>query len=258
MNPAQWATVLSISLFVGVGACLEVGYRIGRHRSEQHPELRYEGIGVLEGAVFSLLGLLLGFSFSGGTGRLDARRQLIIQEANAIDTAYLRLDLLPTDQQPEIRRLFREYLDARLRVYEKLPDLQAAERELLVCEDMQQEIWSKSVVASRGDPTQNATRLLLPALNDMMDVTTMRTVALHTQLPSLILILLVLVALVSGLLAGYAMAKRNRRGWLHILLFSGAIALTVYSVMDMDDPRVGFIRVNAADSALIHLRDSIR
>jgi len=52
---------------------------------------------------------------------------LIVQEANAIGTAYLRLDVLPINDQPEIRRLFREYLDARIRVYEKLPNLEAAE-----------------------------------------------------------------------------------------------------------------------------------
>jgi hypothetical protein len=82
MNPAQWAVVLSMGIFVGLVACLEVGYRIGRRSSQQHPELAHEGIGVIEAAVFALLGLLLGFSFAGGTSRLDSRRQLIVQEAN--------------------------------------------------------------------------------------------------------------------------------------------------------------------------------
>src|SRR5262249_12777640 len=114
MNPAHWAAALSIGLFVGIVACLEVGYRVGRHSSEKNPESAHEGIGVIEAAVFALLGLLLGFSFAGGTSRLDTKRQLIVQEANAISTAYLRLDLLPASNQPEMRRLFREYLDARL------------------------------------------------------------------------------------------------------------------------------------------------
>jgi hypothetical protein len=130
MNPAEWAVALSIGLFVGMLACLEVGYRIGRHNSAQHPELAHEGTGTIEAAVFALLGLLLAFTFAGGTSRLDTRRQLIVQEANAIGTAYLRLDLLPANDQPDMRRLFREYLDARLRAYEKLPDLSAAEQEL--------------------------------------------------------------------------------------------------------------------------------
>jgi len=138
--------------------------------------------------VFS--GPLLWFSFSGGTSRLDTKRQLIVQEANAIGTAFLRLDLLAASNQPEIRRLFREYLYTRLRVYEKLPDLQAAEQELARAEKIQQDIWSRAVVASRDDPSQNTARLLLPALNEMIDITTSRTIALHTHLPPLIFALL--------------------------------------------------------------------
>jgi hypothetical protein len=258
MNPIQWAFLLSIALFLGMMACLEAGYRIGRHNVGRHPDLAHEGIGVIEAAVFALLGLLLGFSFAGATARLDSRRQLIVQEANSIGTAYLRLDLMPAADQPEIRRLFREYLDTRLRVYEKLPDLGAAEQELARGEQIQQEIWSRAVTASRADPTQNAARLLLPALNEMIDVTTSRTIALHTHLPTLIFALLICVALLSGLLAGYAMAKRERRSWLHLLLYAAVVSMTIYVVLDLDYPRSGLIHLKAADNALIKLRDSIR
>src|SRR5207253_741686 len=110
-------------------------------------------------------------------------------------------------------RLFREYVDSRLRVYEKLPDIDAAERELSRATQLQQDIWSRAVVAGLNDPSQHAARLLLPALNDMIDVTTSRTIALYTHLPPLIFGLSIVVALLSGLLAGYDMAKRKRRSW---------------------------------------------
>jgi hypothetical protein len=258
MNPTHWAIVLSVGLFVGIVACLEIGYRIGRHTSEKHPESAYEGVGVIEAAVFALLGLLLGFSFAGGTSRLDTKRQLIVEEANAIGTAYLRLDVLPVNEQSEMRRLFREYLDARLRVYDKLPDLQAADQELAHAGEIQQAIWSRAVTASRNDPTQNVARLLLPAVNQMIDITTARSIAMHTQLPLLIFVLLSGVALVSGLLAGYAMAKRGSRSWLHMILYAAVIAVTIYAVLDLEYPRFGLIRLNAADKALLQLRDSIR
>lgn len=258
MNPAQWAIVLSSSLFVGIVACLEVGYRIALRNSAKHPESVHEGIAVIEAAVFALFGLLLGFSFAGGTSRLDASRQLIIQESNAIGTAYLRLDLLPASDQAEMRRLFREYLDTRLRVYEKLPDLMAADQELARAAQIQQEIWSRAVTASRADSTQNVPRLLLPALNEMIDVTTGRTVALHTHLPALIFFLLVSVALLSGLLAGYAMEKRKHRSLFHMVLYAAVVAITVYAILDLDYPRSGTIRLDTADKALLQLRDSIR
>lgn len=116
MNPTKWAIAVSISLFVGILICLEIGYRLGRRSSQKYSAAAHEGIGVIEAAVFARLGLLLGFSFPGGTSRLETKRQLVVQEANAISTAYVRLDELPLNEQPEMRRLFREYLDGRLSV----------------------------------------------------------------------------------------------------------------------------------------------
>jgi hypothetical protein len=257
MNPARLAVVIAIGLFVGMAVCLEAGYRLGNYASRK-TETAHEGTGTIEAAIFALLGLLLGFTFANGMSHLDQRRQLIVQEANAIGSAYLRLDLLPAERQQEMRVLFRQYLDARLEAYEKLPDLSAAEQELDQATKLQQEIWSRAVAASREDPTQNLARLLLPALNDMIDVTTSRTIALHTHLPPLIFGLSITVALLSGLMAGYNMAKRRSRSWFHVLVYSAAIAITIFTVVDLDYPRFGLIRLTAADTALTQLRDSIR
>lgn len=187
------------------------------------------GIGTIEAAVFALLGLLLGFSFAGGTARLDARREQVAQEANAIGTAYLRLDLLPAADHPAMRQWFRQYLgntlDARLRVYERLPDLKAIESELGVTRQRQQEIWSKAVTARWRDDAQDTVRLLLPALNEMFEVSTARTVTMYARLPNLIFALLVLVALLSSSLAGYGMAERKKRSWFHVLLLPGSSPL---------------------------------
>jgi hypothetical protein len=258
MNPAHVALAVSSGLFIGIVACLEMGYRLGRRNLTKDPEHAHEGIGVIEAAVFALLGLLLGFSFAGGTSRLDAKRQLIVQEANAIGTAYLRVDEVPINDQPELRHLFRDYLDVRIRVYEKLPDVEAAEQELAHGAELQKEIWSRAVTTSRNDPTQNSARLFLPAINEMMDITTARTIAMHTQLPRLIFVLLTGVALVSGLLAGYAMAKRRSRSLLHMTLYALVIGVTVYAILDLEYPRFGLIRLDNADQALLQLRDSIR
>ena len=76
-----------------------------------------DGLRAVEAALFALMGLMLGFAFAGAVSRLDARRELIVREANAIGTAYLRVDLLPAAAQPELRQLFRRYLEARMRVY---------------------------------------------------------------------------------------------------------------------------------------------
>jgi hypothetical protein len=258
LNPAVFAVTISLGFFIAMLACLEAGYRIGLRSWQRTPELAHEGIGTLEAAVFGLLGLLLAFAYAGGITRLDTKRDMIVREANAIGTAYLRLDLLPAADQPEMRSMFRKYLDGRLSVYEKLPDVTAAEQEMARVGQMQQQIWSKAIACSRKDPTQNTARLLLPALNDMIDITTTRTIALHTHLPGLIFALLIGVALLSGLLAGYAMAKRLSRSWLHNLSYAIIISIIIYSVLDLEFPRFGLIRLDAADNALFQLRDSIR
>jgi ABC-type glycerol-3-phosphate transport system permease component len=259
MISVTWATlVLFVGLFGGILASLEVGYRIGRNKSRMNPERAFEGTGAMEAAIFSLLGLLLAFSFSGATSRFDARRQLIVQEANTIATAYQRLDLLPVADQPELRQLFRQYLDARLQGFQKILDRPAADEEFARAARIEQQIWSQSLAAGQADPTHNVARLLLPGLNQMSDVANMRTIALETYMPELIFWLLVCVTLMCGVLAGYAMARRLRRSWLHILLFSAIISLTVTVMFDFNYPRYGLIRVDTADNVLLQLRDSMR
>ena len=100
--------------------------------------------------------------------------------------------------------------------------------------------------------------MVLPAINEMIDVTTARTVALRTRLPGLIFFLLIAVTLVSGFVGGYAMAERGARSLLHMALFAAAISITIYAVLDLDNPRAGLIRLDAADQVLQQLHDSIR
>jgi hypothetical protein len=255
MNPALLGWALSTLVFIGTLACLDFGFRMG---SRSRHAAASDGIGAIEGAVFALLGLLLGFSFAGGIVHLDARRQLIVEEANNIGTAYLRLELLPPADGADLRPMFREYLDTRLRAYAKLPELDAAAIEFANAARMQQLIWSRAVAATRTAPTPATAMLLLPAINSMIDVTTARSVALHTHLPALIFVLLMMVAYLSALLAGYAMAKRRARSWLHMVVYALVTAITIYAVVDLDYPRAGFIRIGAADQALTQLRESIR
>ncbi|MGO9931647.1 MAG: DUF4239 domain-containing protein [Steroidobacteraceae bacterium] len=257
MIGVEWAALVLFSgLFAGLLASLEVGYRIGRNNSK-NPEPGFDGTGAMDAAIFSLLGLLLAFSFSGATSRFEARRQLIVQEANTIETAYQRLDLVPAADQPELRQLFREYLDARLEGFQKVLDRPFAHEKFARAAQIERQIWSRALAASRADPTQNLSRLLLPALNQMSDIANERAIALETYLPELVFWLLVIVALMSAVLAGHAMAKRVRRSWLHMLLFSAIISLTISVMFDFNYPRYGLIRVDSTDNVLLQLRDSI-
>ena len=244
-------------LFVGMLVLGELGRSLGQRRLARDPEAARAGSGVLDGAVFGLLGLLVAFTFSGAATRFDGRRALIVEEANAIGTAWLRLDLLPAAEQPPLRDLFRSYLDSRLDVYRSVPDLEAVERALARGAALQAEVWAHAVAACRLPDGQRAIVVLLPALNDMFDIATTRLMATRIHQPAIIFVLLIGLGLICSLLAGYGTAGGKQRSWTHLVGFASVIALTVYVILDLEYPRLGLIRVDALDQVLIDLRASM-
>jgi hypothetical protein len=244
-------------LFFGMILLLEVGRRIGRRRQGKDEEVARGGLGAVEGAVFALMGLLIAFTFSGAASRFDARRQSIVDEANAIGTAWLRLDLLPSAAQPELRDLFRRYLDARLEVYAKIPDMEAVREELARATALQGQIWARATAACR-ESANPLTAQLVPALNEMFDIASTRTAVAQIHPPVIIFLMLGVLALMSALLAGYAMAGGRSRSWIHVIGFALILAVTVYVILDLEFPRVGLIRVDAFDQVLVDLRQSMQ
>ena len=247
---------LAGGLFLAMFAMQEIGRRLGIRARREAGDGGASGTGVVEGAVFALLGLLIAFTFSGAASRFDERRKLIVEEANAIGTAYLRLDLLPAAAQADLQERFRRYLDTRLAAYRALPDLAKAEAELARAAGMQQEFWTTSLTSAAG--VQPATMLLLPALNDMFDITTTRTMAARMHPPTVIFVLLCGLAVLSALLAGYAASGTKSRNWVHTTVFALTLAGAVYVILDIEFPRLGFIRVDAFDQVLVDLRQSMR
>ena len=244
--------VLALVLFAALVVCLDIGYRLGARRVRTTPNA-HEGYGAIEGAVFGLFGLLLSLSFFGAATRLDARRQLMVRESNAIADAYMRVDLLPLAEQPEVRRLFREYLDARLRISQDTDEV-VAESEMRHATQLQRAIWSRAVTANQESVPGAA--LLLAAVNQMAAIEEEQSIAMQTHLPLLVFFLLVAVALLSAVVAGFGMA-RGSRNWLSVFVYASVVTLTLYVMVDMEFPRRGLTRVGAADRAMSELRDSI-
>jgi hypothetical protein len=252
LNAVQFAAVL----FAGMLLAEELGLRVGRRRLAVDGDGSHAGLGVVDGAVFGLMGLMVAFAFHGAATRFEARRSLVVQEANDIGTAYLRLDLLPPAAQPGLRDAFRRYVDSRLEVYRRLPDVAAARAELERSTVLQGELWSDAVAAARESP--QATLLLLPAVNEMIDITTTRTVALETHPPMVIFAMLGFLTLACSVLAGYGMAGARSRSVLHFVGFAAILTLTVYVILDYEFPRVGLIRLDAADRLLADVRQSMK
>ena len=249
--------LLAVALFFGMLLLLEAGRRIGVRHAARHADKMATGFGAVDGAVFGLMGLLIAFTFSGAASRFDARRQLIVEETNDIGTAYLRLDLLPASTQPGLRESFRRYVDSRLETYRKLPDIAAATAELANSTRLQREIWTQAVAACRAAESPATTTLFLSALNTMIDITTTRTMTTQMHPPTSIFVMLFVLSLASALLAGYGMAASRVRSWVHMVGFAAVLAVAVYVILDIEFPRLGLIRVQAFDQALVELRESM-
>jgi hypothetical protein len=254
------AFLASLGILASVVAGVELGRRIGMRRAARSSAADTNdvpGRGAVDGAVFGLMGLLLAFTFSGAIDRWDARRELAVNEANAIGTAWLRVDLLPEAAQPPIRELFRGYLDARLETYANVDDMPAAEAANRRAFGFHERIWDQATAACRDTTQSMPTMLLLPALNAMFDEATTRIAATKAHPPAVIYALLALLVMASALVAGHGMAPGGSRSWIHVFAFASALAATVYVVIDMEYPRLGFIRIDAIDHLLIELRQSM-
>jgi hypothetical protein len=247
---------LVVGLIVGMFLCLELGRRLGAKRLADDPAGKEIGLGAVEGAVFGLFGLLIAFTFQGAAERFNHRRALVAEEANDIGTAWLRIDLLPEPAQAGMRQHFRDYLDSRNRTFERTTTIETPEERYRLSQRHQERIWAEAVAGCRDAPTPCAI-VLLPALNAMIDITTTRLMATRQHPPAVIFLMLMVLGLGCSVLAGYGMAGTRRRAWAHMILFAVTIASAVFIIIDMEYPRLGFIRVDEADQVMIDLRKSM-
>ncbi|HET9373521.1 MAG TPA: hypothetical protein VFO40_01005 [Chthoniobacterales bacterium] len=249
------AAFFVVALFSAMLLLLEVGRRIGARQMVVDPEGAKAGLGAVVGVVFSLLGLLLAFTFSGAASRFDARRQLAVQEINTLSKAYYLLDLFPESIRAKLKNSFRGYLDAELEAIKALPDIRLAKRAYSRSSALKLDIQNQVIAACQNPGTQTLSAyVLLPAVNEWIANSTNRVVAANTHPPFAIYAVLVGLALVSSLIAGYAMAEAKVRSWLHIVVFAAVITVTIYVIIDLELPRIGFIRLTATDRLLVELR----
>ncbi len=246
-NPVLFGSALFFLLMLS----MEIGRRMGRRRMARDPDALDAGTGAVDGMVFALLGLLVAFTFSGAASRFDDRRAMIVTEANDIGTAYLRIDLLPPAAQAPLREAFHRYVASRLASYQRDISIEEFNASFEATKKIQGEIWQQAVEAGRQpDAPPAANMLLLPAINDMIDITSTRAAALRLHPPWPIAVMLLLTALVCALLAGHAMLRSRSPNWIHILGFASITAVTLYVIADLEYPRRGLIQVDNLDQML--------
>jgi len=234
-----WDIAIAFAILVIV--CGEIGFRIGHLAKVSLGETPFA---VLQTAVFGLLSLLLAFSFSLGLARYDARRIELLNEANAIWTTIMRSELLDPQAAAIMHDRLEKYVEVRILFARADVDehakADAAQRSVVLQNDMWQ--VAKSQIDSRSNPV--AVSLFIEALNNMDEETAREEGALSAHVPDEVVVTLAVVIAFASILLGVGFGRTKRRGDLGFVLFAIVISLVVATIVDLDRPQRGYIRVS--------------
>jgi hypothetical protein len=249
---------LWLILLVSIGAFFvftELGFLLGRRAAPTTSDDARSQVGTIQGAILGLLALLLGFTFAMAMTRFETRKQIVLDEANAIGTTYLRAQLLPEPQRQQISDLLRRYVTVRLDFYAAGNDDANLDAVNQATAKLQAQLWEIGGALGEKDPRAVIYGLFLQSLNEVIDLHNKRLTALENHVPEIILILLYFVAMVANALIGYGCGLGEVRNLFVTLVASVLIAVVIFVIIDLDRPRRGLIRVS--QDRMVELRDSL-
>ena len=226
--------VLGLSLSARIGAAVA-------RRRRNLDELVREDFGVVQGATLTLLGLIIGFSFSMAISRYDQRRQLEAAEANAIGTEYVRADLLPAGDAARVRVLLRRYLDQRVLFY-TARNAQQLRQVNADTAKVQADLWSSVQAPAAAHPTPMVA-LAVAGMNDVLNSQAYTQAAWWNRIPAAAWGLMAAIAISCNLLMGYGARKAKAESVL-LLVLPVLVSVSFLLIADIDSPRGGVIRVS--------------
>lgn len=220
-------------------AAAEIGFRLGRRDKPRDDAFKAQ-LGVIRNATFAMLAFLIGFSFSAAGTRYIDRLDLVVKEANAIGTAYLRADVLAEPHRGDLRDALRRYADDRLALLNAYGG--EAARLLSGMPVSQARIWNAALQGVKDDP--RLMRTVLPPVNDVIDLHTTHLSAARRHTPEPILIALIGCAALAFGLVGFSNGVGGRRFPVLTGVYGAVIVVSLWMTIDLDRPRHGFIRVS--------------
>ena len=244
-----WALFISILLVVLLS--VEFGYRLGKYRRSRREEEKEAPLGTMVGATLGLLAFILAFTFGLAAARFDTRRQVLLDEANAIGTTYLRAGMLP-ERGDEIRRLLRDYVSTRLQAVErgKLGE------GILRSENIQQQVWTEAEAVAQKNPNSIVVGLFVQSLNETIDLHAKRVQAgLRSRIPGAIWLGLFAVAALSLATMGYHAGLSGTRRSLAIVAVAVTFSVVIELIADLDRPQEGVLRIS--QQALLDVQRSM-
>jgi hypothetical protein len=220
----------------------ELGFEYGRRRAERTGDDL--PLGVTLAAAYGVVALLLGFSFQLAINRYDARRETIVNEANAIGTTILRTRLFDEATGAALRVKLRDYVDARIEFSAGGADAAARKASGERSARLQDELWALTMTAVRRDPRSTLSPLFVQTLNDMIDMSAKQEAILNAVIPAPILVVLLIVVLAAAMLLGIDFGRKGTRAPVVTALFATMIVLVIFIIVDLDLPQHGLIRID--------------
>ena len=232
--------LLSVCLLVLLMLTAEGGFRLARLTGANVDDERREQIAASRDALGILLSLMLAFTLAMALPRFDLRKQLVMEEANAIGTTNLRAGMLPEPQRSQVRALLQEYARARYAYTDTSPGQPEFASAIQRSNALQTSLWEKAEEVARQNPTP-VTSMFVASLNETIDLSEKRLSALENRIPLTIWWMLALIAVLTSLTFG---CGQRRRFWLIAIISLLMIAIVMGLVAGLDSPRSGFLRVN--------------
>jgi len=241
----QSSVLIAGLLFIGLAGAIEVGYRLGTRSQPSASDSSKTHINTIQASLLGVLALLLGFTFSISLQRFDKRSEAVIDEANAIGTAYLRTELLPHPLRDDIQQQLQLYLDLRI-ASGAVTLASPAERQALMNQAgrTQAALWQQAVLAAEADSRPVTSGLFIQALNELIDAYGRRDAALNRHVPEVVLFLLFATFLLTSTIVGYSAGLAGHRATFVTYIMISLIVVLVFIIVDLDRPRRGMIQVD--------------
>jgi hypothetical protein len=252
LDPFPLWTILPLTILVGLAA-FEFGYRLAHYRQQRHEEEKESPVGGMVAGTLGLLAFMLAFTFGLAGSRFEDRRQVVLSEANAIGTTYLRAAMLPEPMRTEVKKLLVEYVDLRIEAVqqpEKLDQLMSKSDEL------HERLWAQAVAVTEKDRSPIAA-LFVDSLNDVIDLHSTRVMAgLRSRVPGIIWIVLYVLAILAMEMIGYHAGLANSRRSIAAVALIIGFSLVLFLIADLDRPGQGMLRVS--QQSMLDLRKSLK
>jgi hypothetical protein len=234
----------------------EIGFRLGNTRHNRESEISRSVSGLLKGSILGLVAFLMAFAFSNTSSRFDSRRQIVLNEANALGTCYLRAGLLQDEQSQNIKSILRGYTEQRMALFERGADSEVKKSILSKMDDLMNQLWTEVELAARADVSLAHMAMIVPAANDVIDMHGTRSWATKGHLQPAVLIVLIACVLISSILIGHSSGQSTVRHLGLWISFNLLFAIVLFVVLDYDRPRQGFIQID--HSPFIELLQSMK